>query len=276
MKISTAFKDACHVYAGHFGATMKFLVVEGCMTLAAFTPMLFLTDSRLKWFSLLAIPFYLLLVLWARVNAAAAMKDAFGDGSLFSYRLAEPGNYGKKLVYGLKRCLMLLFWAVPLIVFLAVSLSYYYGYGNTDVFTLMRAIKTFGGEDVVTGMVYLILIFLATLVLLAFGCAFHSGDRHAFVRNNPKLVRGHHGKIVLSWLCSLVALLPLIVAMIAAAAYYVPVLKEITSYVMTKEKSMPSVKPVLIMLAAGSALTLPLLPLRSLIPAAFVNGLGKE
>lgn len=274
MKISTAIKDACRVYAGHFGAAMKFLVVEGCITLVVFTPLLFLADSSLKWLALLVIPFYLLLMLWARVNAAAAMKDAFDGGGLFSYRLAEPGRYGKKIAYGLKRCLMLLFWAAPLLFCLGVALKYYYG--NTDVFTLMRSIKTFGGDDVVTGVVYLILIFLATLVLLAFGCAFHSGDRHAFVRDNPKLVRRHHGKIVLCWLCSLVALLPLIAAVIAVAAYYVPVLKEITSYVMTKEKAMPSVKPAIIILAAGAALTLPLLPLRSLIPAAFVNGLEKE
>ena len=55
-----------------------------------------------------------------------------------------------------------------------------------------------------------------------------------------------------------------------------PVVKEITSYVMTKEKSMPSTKPALIILAVGAALTLPLLPFRSLIPAAYVNGLEKE
>ena len=39
---------------------------------------------------------------------------------------------------------------------------------------------------------------------------------------------------------------------------------------------MPSIKPVIIALAAGAVLTIPLLPLRSLIPAAFVNGLEKE
>ena len=62
---------------------------------ANFAPLLFLTDGNLQYLALLAVPFYLLLVLWARVNAAAAMKDAFGEGSLFSYRLAEPGNYGR-------------------------------------------------------------------------------------------------------------------------------------------------------------------------------------
>ena len=276
MKVSAAFRDAYRVYAGHFGASIKFLVVEACMTLAAFTPLLFLTNNDLKPLALLAVPFYLLLMLWARVNAAAAMRDAFGGGSLFSYRLIEPGHYWKKILYGLKRCLMLLFWAIPMIAALAVAWINYYGYGNVDVFTLMRNIKRFGGEDVVTGMIYLALIFLATVVLLAFGCAFHSGDRHAFVRGNRKLIRGHRGKIVLCWLCSLVALLPLIIAVIASVIYLLPALEDITAYIMTNEKNLPGMKTVVIILAVGAVLTVPLLPLRSLIPAAFVNGLEKE
>ena len=138
MKISAAVKDAFRVYAGHFGSTLKFLVVEGCMTLAALTPLLFLTNEKLKLFALLAIPFWLLLVLWARVNAAAAMRDALGEGSLFTYRLIEPGSYGKKLAYGLKRGLMLLLWGAPMLIALFIAWKNYYGYGDTDVFTLMR------------------------------------------------------------------------------------------------------------------------------------------
>ena len=273
MKISAAFRDAFRVYTEHFGATLKFLAVEACMTLAAFTPLLFMTNEKLKWFALLLVPFYLLLVLWARVNAAAAMRDAFGGGSLFSYRLAEPADYGKKTAYGLKRCLMLLFWGAPAIAFLVLFLINFYG--QTDAFTLMRSIKSFGGEDVVTGVIYLALIFVATLVLLAFGCAFHSGDRHAFVRGNPKLVKGHHGKIILCWLCSLVALLPLLLAILFTVLYFLPALKDVTDILMN-EKSLPSAKVPGIVLAVGAVLTLPLLPLRSLIPAAFVNGLEKE
>lgn len=274
MKISAALRDANRVYAGRFGTSIKFLVVEACMTLAAFTPLLFLANDGPKWPALLAIPFYLLLVLWARINAAAAMRDAFSAGSLFSYRLVEPGNYGKKIAYGLKRGLMLMLWSAPMIAFLIVAWIHFFG--ETDAFTLMRTIKSFGGEDVVTGIVYLALIFLATLILLAFGCAFHCGDRHAFVRNNPKLVKGHHGKIVLCWLCSLIALLPLIVAVIIVVIYYLPVIRNIMDYVMTKEKSLPSMKLPAIILAAGAVLTVPMLPLRSLIPAAFVNGLENE
>ena len=273
MKISAAFREACRVYAGHFGTTLKFLVVEGCITLAAFTPLLFLTDDGLKLLALLAIPFYLLLVLWARVNAAAAMRDAFGEGSLFSYRLIEPAGYGKKLAYGLKQGLKLLLWGAPLIACLVIA--YNHIAGETDGFTVMRMIKSFGGGDLMTGILYLALILLATLLLLAFGCAFHSGDRHAFVWGNPKLTKGRHGRILLCWLCSLAAVLPIIIAVIAVIFHYLPVLNDLNAIV-TKEKSLPSAKTAVIILAAGALLTVPLLPLRSLIPAAYVNGLEKE
>ena len=111
-------------------------------------------------------------------------------------------------------------------------------------------------------------------MLLAFGCAFHSGDRHAFVRGNPKLVRGHHGKIVLCWLSSLAAVSPMIIAVIAVVIRYIPMLGDQNAIV--SKEGLPSTKVTVIILAAGAALTLPLLPLRSLIPAAFVNGLEKE
>ena len=273
MKISAAMKDAFRVFFGNFGTSMKFLVVEACMTLAAFTPLLFLTNDSLKWLALLAIPAYLLLVLWARVNAAAAMRDAYGEGSLFSYRLVDPEEYGKKLLYGLKRGLMLLCWTAPLIACLLIANHHITG--EMDGFTLMRLIKDFGGGDLMTGVLYMALILLGAMLLVAVGCAFHSGDRHAFVRKDPKLVKGHHGKIVLCWLCSLVALLPMILAIVAVVLRYVPLLSNLTA-LLTKQMSLPSTKESLIILAAGAVLTLPLLPLRSMIPAAFVDGLEKE
>lgn len=272
MKISAAVKDAFRVYAGHFGSTLKFLVVEGCMTLAALTPLLFLTNEKLKLFALLAIPFWLLLVLWARVNAAAAMRDAFGEGSLFTYRLIEPGSYGKKLAYGLKRGLMLLLWGAPMLIALFIAWKNYYGYGDTDVFTLMRNIKSFGGNDVVTGILYLALIFLGTVLLLAFGCAFHSGDRHAFVRENPKLIKGHHGKILLTWLSALVTILPMIVAAVLLILRYMPVLSDPSGFV-AGTVDLPPTKGSVIIAGVGAVLTIPFLPLRSLITAAYVDGL---
>ena len=273
MKISQALKDAFRVYTGHFGATVKFLITEACITLAALTPLLFLSDSSLMMGALLVIPFWILLVFWARVNAAAAMRDALGDGSLFSYRLIDPSEYGRKLVFGLKRMIMLLFWSIPLIACLVIAKIHYSG--DMDGFTLLRVIKEFGGGDLMTGIIYMALIFIAAVLLVAFGCAFHSGDRHAFVRNNPKLVRGHHGKIVLCWICSLITILPIIIAIVAVIIRYLPVLQDLNGLVM-KTVSLPSTKVSLIILAVGGVLTIPLLPLRSLIPAAFVNGLEKE
>ena len=273
MKITAAMKDAFRVYSGHFGDTVRFLLVELCITLAVFAPLLFLIEDGVKILALLAVPFYLLLVLWARVNAAAAMRDALGEGRLFSYRLAEPGNYGKKTLFGLKQGLKLLIWAAPLIACLIVAKIHISG--ELDGFTVMRMIKEFGGGDLMTGVLYLILIFLAALILLAAGCAFHSGDRHAYVRDNPKLLKGHHGKIILTWLSSLLAMLPLIAALIAVVIRYIPVLNDLNAIV-TKEKSLPSTKTTVIIVAVGVLLTVPLLPLRSLIPAAYVNGLEKE
>ena len=273
MKISAAFRDAFRVYREHFGSTVKFLVVEACMTLAAFTPLLFLTDSGMAFLALLTVPFWLLLILWARVNAAAAMRDALQGGNLFSLRLAEPDRYWKKTLYGLKRCLMLIFWSAPLIAGLYIAKIHISG--DMDGFTLLRMIKEFGGGELMTGVAYLALIFVATLVLVAVGCAFHSGDRHAFVRDNPKLVKGHHGKIMLCWLCSLVALLPMIAAIAAVIIRYLPAIRDLNGIV-TRTVKLPATKTTLMILAAGAVLTVPLLPLRSLIPAAFVNGLEKE
>ena len=273
MKISAAFRDAYRVYSGHFGATLKFLVVEGCMTLAAFTPLLFLTNAKLHWLALLAVPFYLLLVLWARVNAAAAMRDSLKGGSLFSYQLADPSGYGKKLIYGLKQALKLLVWGAPLIAALVIAKIHVSG--KMDGFTLMRMIKSFGGEDFMTGVLYLALIFLATVIVLAIGCAFHSGDRHVFVRDDRKLLKGHHGKLMLCWLCALVTLLPLIIAVVIVVLRYLPLLSNLAA-VLSKTMSLPDTRTTVIILGIGAVLTLPLLPLRSLITAAFVNGLEKE
>ena len=54
-----------------------------------------------------------------------------------------------------------------------------------------------------------------------------------------------------------------------------PALKDLNGVVMNTV-SLPSTKVTLMILAVGAVLTIPFLPLRSLIPAAYVNGLEKE
>ena len=274
MKISAAFKNAFRVYFGNIGASLKFLVVELCFTLAVLAPLLFLTaEGWMKWLALLSVPMFFALMLWARVNAAGAMWDSLNGGSLFSMTLADTTAYGKKIAYGLKRALMLLLWAAPLIaciVIARVNMA-----GETDGFTVLRMIKRFGGGDLMTGMLYLALILVASILLFAFGCAFHSGDRHAFVREDPKLIKGHHGKILLTWLCALVTTLPMIVAVVLLIFRYMPVISDPSGFV-AGTVDLPPTKGSAIIAGVGAVLTIPFLPLRSLITAAFVDGLKKE
>ena len=269
--ISNAFRNAFRVYFGHFGTTMKFMVTELCMTLAALSPLLFLTaDGWMKWLALLVIPFWLILMLWARVNAAGSMRSALNGGSLFGMQLLDPTAYGKKVAYGLKRCGLLLLWAAPLIA--SVVIARLYMGGKTDGLTVLRMIKKFGGGDLSTGMLYLGLILIASILLFAFGCAFHSGDRHAFVRENPKLLKRHHGGVLLTWLCALVSTLPLLIAVALLVIRYIPVIEDPSGFVAGKVE-LPPTKGSVIIAGIGAVLTIPLLPLRSLISAAYVDGI---
>ena len=269
--ISNAFRNAFRVYFGHFGTTMKFMVTELCLTLAALSPLLFLTaDGWMKWLALLVIPFWLILMLWARVSAAGSMRSALNGGSLFGMQLLDPTAYGKKVAYGLKRCGLLLLWAAPLIA--SVVIARLYMGGKTDGLTVLRMIKKFGGGDLSTGMLYLGLILIASILLFAFGCAFHSGDRHAFVRENPKLLKGHRGGVLLSWLCSLISILPMLVAVAVLVVLFMPVIQDPTGFVTGKVEKPPMSK-IAIIAGIGGLLTLPFMPLRSLIVAAYVDGL---
>ena len=269
MKIGAAFRKAFRVYFGKPGAPLKFWTVEACLTLASLTPLLFLTNGKLRLLALLAVPLYLLLMLPARVNAAGAMQDALEGGSLFSRRLGDPSRYGAKLLYGLTRCVLLLLWSAPLIACLIIAREHISG--DMDGFTLMRMIKDFGGGDLMTGVGYLALILAGTLLLAMIGTGFHSGDRHALVLERPKLLRKRRGRVLGCWICSLIILLPMLIALGIAAGRYVPVIMNLNGLLMG-DANLPSTRVTLIILGIGCVLTLPLLPLRSLVTAAYVNG----
>ena len=275
MKISEAFRKAGRVYFGHFGSAAGFLVIELCLTLMCLAPALFLMDGKLTVWTAAVIPMWLLIMLPARMNAAEAMKDALNGGSLYSGRLADPARYGSKLLSGLKRLFFLLIWSVPLL-FCAYQAKTHIA-GETDVITLLEIIRdNFGGGNTVQGVFYIVLIAVATLLVLAAGCAFHSGARHARAQGDPKLVNGHHGKIMLTWLCALVTLLPLIAALGILVLRYAPALGN-PEELISGSAHLPSTRISAVILAAGAVLTVPLLPLRSLISAAFVDGLkGKD
>ena len=117
MKISQAFRDGARTVKEQKGETLKFLALETALTIMCLAPLLFLTQKGpLKYLAALALPLWLLVKAPARINAAAAMQDSLGEGKIFSLRLADPGNYGRKVLYGLGRLGLLLLWAAPLIV----------------------------------------------------------------------------------------------------------------------------------------------------------------
>ena len=274
MSISRAVRDAWKAYTRSIGGTLIFLVTEACLTLICLAPLLFLTKKGLEPGAWLTPILWIFVMLPARVNAAGGMRDALRGGRLGSSVLVETENYGAKLVCGLKRLGFLLLWSAPLTALLTVGWNHFAG--NMDSFTVLRMIKNdLGGGDQMRGLQNLGLILAGTLVILMLGCAFHSGARHAFVRGQKDIVNGHHGRIFLSWLVSLLCLLPILIAVWAAISRYVPVLKDLNGLLL-KRVSLPSTRETVIIFVIGAVITLPLLPLRSLIPAAFVNGIGEE
>ncbi len=271
MKISQAFKQALKTVSGQKAETLKFLAVELALTLMCLAPLLFLTEpAPLKYLAVLSAPMWLLIKVPARLNAAAAMQDSLDGGKIFSLRLADTENYRKKVLYGLKRLGLLLLWAAPLIAALVFAWDKYAG--DTDGLTVLQMIHDFGGGDMKTGMIYLILIYMALVVLLFLGLGFHSGDRHAEVIGQEKLLKGRRLKVLLCRICSTVWLVPLLTALVIAAFRYVPLLDDVSG-VMSGEVSIPSTKTSLIIVGVGAALTVPLVPLRSMVTAAFVHGM---
>ena len=267
MKISRAFKKALQTVAGQKGETLKFLAVESALTLMCLAPLLFLTErAPLRYLALLVLPMWLLVKVPARLNSAAAMQDSLAGGRVFSLRLADPGNYLRKIVYGLKRLGLLFLWSAPLTAALVYAWDKYAG--DTDGLTVMQMIYDFGGQDMKTGVIYLLLVFAAL------GLGFHSGDRHAWVLGGKRLLRGKRPKALLCRICSLVCLLPLVIAFVIAGMRYAPLLNDVSG-VMSGDAVLPSTGPSLVILGIGGLLTLPLVPLRSMITAAFVEGLRK-
>ena len=274
MKIKDAIRNAMRVYTRRGGDTLWFLVTEGCMTLICLTPALFLFDASLRMLAWGVIPMWLLVMLPLRMNAAAVMQDALEGGSLFQRALGDFSGYGRKLLCGLKRAGFLLLWGLPAI-FMAYQIREHVS-GEMDGFTLMRMIRSdFGGGDLVRGVLVIAGIVVGTGLLILIGCAFHSGARHAFALGDPALPRGRHGKIVGIWVVSLISILPMLIALGATVVRYLPAFQDLNGLFM-KTVQLPSTRGTVLILGMGALLTIPLLPLRSLIIAACMHGLRKE
>ena len=271
MRISQAFRQAYRTVTVQKGETAKFLTAELALTGMCLAPLLFLTaEGEMKYLAALAVPMWILIKIPARLNAAAAMQDSLGEGKIFSFRLADPGHYGRKVGYAFGRLGLLVLWSLPLIAALLYAWEKYSG--DTDGLTVLDMVYRFGGQDMKTGVLYLLLIFAGLVILAAIGAGFHSGDRHAFALDRKGMLKGKRLKVLLCRICSLILLLPLIIAVILVVFRYAPLLNDVSG-VVAGDVPKPSTRGTLMILGTGAVLTLPLLPLRSMVTAAYVSGL---
>lgn len=269
MKLSSAFSGALRAYRLHFGDLMKTLLVElavGCMAL---TPLLFLTAPETAPLAWLCIPMFLLLVLPLRQNAAQALQDMLCGGAACTPRLISFKGYFRKLLRGL--CTLL--WTLPLLA--GIYVAYAAFTGNTDGFTLMRTISQFGGGDLITGVVVIAAAYLATLLPIFFGLAFHCGARHAAALGSRKLLRGHRAKLFFGWAALLLPYVPVLGVIFALCGSY------IYNVVVTFSKTFSltlSAPPAALFIALGVLVLLQLLltPLRALVPAVYMKAVAEE
>ena len=272
MKLTSVYHKAWSVYRRHFKGLMLTLLLGLVLRCVALTPLLFLSAPQTRYLALLCVPLWLLIVLPARQNAAIAMQATLEtDESPFSVALISSDDYKAKLLRGLTATLRMLLWFLPLIA--GVILALWAFYGSVDGFTMIRMISRLGG-GIKQGIQRILIIYLLTLIPPLLGCAFHCGTRHGAALGRPKATRGHHLRLMLVWLSSLVTFVPFLVATgITGGSYLRDVLDTVKSFLSTfSSLSIPHPGQTLILVAAFAVvLLLPLIPLHSLIPAVYMN-----
>lgn len=276
MKIRTAVANAWKLYTGHFGEMMKFLLLEVVLRLIVAAPLLLLASKATQLLALLSVPLFILIVLPARRCAAEAMRNAIrGEGSIFSLKLCVTQGYWQKVAAGLKQAALLILWALPFLAATGWALNIFFApavQGQTDVFSLMIAISNLGGGDIVNGVILLMLMYVGLFLPFLAGCAFHSGSRHERAAG-VRLVRGHRGGVIGVWLVSLVTVVPFAAITAAVSMGYIRALVKAVSNMATGLVIPPLDQNVYIILGAFVVLMLPLLPLKSLMTAYYVQGL---
>ena len=275
MKVSTALRRTWAVYREHFGELMLTLLLQLVLRGIALTPLLFLAAPQTRMLALLCVPLYGLIVLPARQNVALALQDMLDGGSLFTLRLISWEDYGRKLLRGLAATLKMLLWCLPLIagVILEQWAQKGGGSGSLDVATLMRAVRSLGGGDLMRGLLLLADLYLLTLIPPLVGCAFHCGTRHAAALGNPKLVRGHRGRLLRLWCAGLLAFLPFLAVIAYPCFSFLQALAAaVLEFFNTLTFTFPNPSAMLIVLGVSVvALLLPAIPFRTLLPAVYMK-----
>ena len=278
MKFCAAVKATWHTYRTRFPEMLLTLLVQLVLRLMAFAPLLFLCAKETALLALLCIPLYILIVLPARQNVAEAMRDALAGGHLFTLRLISLEGYGRKVWRGVKQALLLMAWGALFLGATGLAIFIYAGKtieGVTDVFTILKTLMALGGGSSIKGATIVLILYALTLLPLLFGLAFHSGTRHAIARGGRRLIRGHRGGVLLTWLAGCVTLLPFLAVAAWIGTGFVSALASALANLGSGSISLPSVSGnIWAVGVAAVVLLIPAIPFKQLLSAAYVDQLA--
>ncbi len=271
MKLKPVLKESLHLYKRNLPQLCLALLVELILRAMALTPLLLCTDKALAPLSWLSIPLYLLIVLPARQNYALALQDMMAGGSVFSLRLIDPQDYWKKLWRGLKSTVCILLWSSVTIA--GVWLLYAAIMGLVDFITLMGIFKSIGG-NVVDGVMLVAAAVVASCLLIMLGCAVHSGTRHAIAMGERRLMKGNRLRLIGLWFVGVLLVVPFAAVVAATLSDYA-----MTLIAALKQLKLPSFalsgRQAAMLIGGTVLLLLPVLPLKSLLPAVYLR-MAKE
>ncbi len=274
MKLKPVLQETLRIYKKNLPDLLLALLLELALRAIALTPLMCLASDTFAWGAWLCVPLYLLIVLPARQNYALALQDMMEGGRVLSVRLVSMENYGGKLLRGLLGLARLLVWGALPIAGIGALVAVYYGV--VDGFTALRLFSQLGGGSTTDGVFVIVALIAASLLLPLFGCAFHSGSRHAAALGDRRLVRGRRTGLVALWMLGLLLLLPFAaVLLITAGDWAVSFISQLSSALLSGELSLSLGNRVYILIAAVLALVLPVLPVKNMLPAVYLR-LAKE
>ena len=276
MKLGKIAGRAWKMYRAHLGDYLRGTLAQVIVCMIVAAPLLFLSQKETAGLALLTPVLFLLLVLPMRQNAAAAMRRSMEGERFATPELVSFAQYGIKLGRGLKEGLFLALWGLPCI---AVTVAFMMAYnGMVDVFTLVRFFMSLGGGKFTKGIVVGVAIYAVTILLALIGMALCSWRRHGYAWGLPgSAVKGHRGQLFALNLLGALTFVPFGVVVAIITHGYASQLIQALSGLTSGSMSLPPLTGNLWLVgAAFVVLFLPLLPFKSLLPAAFTEALKIE
>ena len=274
MKTSKVLQQSLQLYRKNWGDLMQALLVELALRGICLAPLMFLTSPGMEMLALACIPLYLLVVLPARENYALALQQMLAGGRVLSPQLISVENYGRKLLRGLCGLGRMLLWS--LLPAAGVTLAWMAYNDAVDAFTLLRILARLGGDTTGGLMVYFGMLGVSLLLPL-FGCALHSGTRHAVALGKRGLLKGRRMRIVQLWLVGLVFLIPFVLVLgLCLGDYALAFVSQVKDLLTSGMIFAPLGARPWIVLAAAAVLLLPALPVKNMLPAVYLRAAAEE